>query len=68
MSLAITYEQIETELLQQGRQEGREEGREEVARELLREGMLPAQVARLTKLPIATVEGFAEAQSPQSPD
>jgi hypothetical protein len=60
MSLSITYEQIETELLQQGR----EEGREEIARELLREGMAPAQVARLTKLPIATVEGFFNEKLP----
>jgi hypothetical protein len=60
MSLSITYEQIETKLLQQGR----EEGREEIARELLREGMVPAQVARLTKLPIATVEGFFNEKLP----
>lgn len=55
MSLSITYEQIETELLQQGREEGRKEGREEVraiARAMLQEGMTPEQVARLTKLAI----------------
>jgi predicted transposase/invertase (TIGR01784 family) len=57
MTLAITYEQIEAELIQKGREEGREEGEMrrsyEIAIELLRKGMEPEEVARLTKLSIA---------------
>jgi predicted transposase YdaD len=72
MALSITYEQIEAELLARGREEGRERGREEgveqVALAMLREGMDPELVARLTKLPISMVEGFANAQLPHLED
>ena len=44
MALAITYEQIKTELI--------EEGRRQVALEMLRERMAPELVARLTKFSI----------------
>jgi hypothetical protein len=68
MTLSITYEQIESELLERGREEGREEGElrrsGEIALAMLREGMDPELVARLTKLPISMVEGFANDQLP----
>ena len=48
MALAITYEQIETELITLGE----EQGRRQVALEMLREGMAPELVARLTKFSI----------------
>lgn len=64
MALAITYEQIEAELIQKGREEGREEGWEEaqrsIALEMLREGMAPALVARLTKLSIAQLPNLVD--------
>jgi predicted transposase YdaD len=72
MALSITYEQIEAELLAKGREEGREEGElirsREIALTMLREGMDPELVARLTKLPISTVEGFANEQLPHLED
>lgn len=60
MALSITYEQIEAELLTQGRNEGIETGLEEgrmrrsqeIAIAMLREGMEPELVARLTQLAI----------------
>jgi hypothetical protein len=52
MTLAITYEQIEAELIQKGREEGEMRRSHEIAIALLRQGMEPNAVARLTKLPI----------------
>jgi predicted transposase/invertase (TIGR01784 family) len=56
MNLAITYEQIEAELIQKGIEQGIEQGKvqrsRKIALELLREGMSPEKVARLTELPI----------------
>ncbi len=72
MTLAITYEQIEAELIQKGREEGREEGEMrrsyEIAIALLRQGMEPEAVARLTKLSISMVEGCANDQLPHLED
>jgi hypothetical protein len=65
MTLAITYEQIEAEWnqkIQQGIEQGAEERSREIALELLREGIPPTTVARLTKLSISIVEGFANDQ------
>jgi hypothetical protein len=59
MNLAITYEQIEAELLQQGIEQGEERRSRAIARELLRKGMAPDEVAQLTQLTISTVEGLA---------
>jgi hypothetical protein len=52
MTLAITYEQIEAELIQQGRKEGEIGRSREIAIALLQKGMEPEEVARLTQLPI----------------
>jgi hypothetical protein len=52
MALAITYEQIEAELIQQGIEQGAEMTSRAIALEMLRNGMPPELVARLTKLPI----------------
>jgi hypothetical protein len=65
MTLAITYEQIEAELIQKGREEGEMGRSREIAIALLQKGMALEEVARLTKLPIAVVEGFASDQSSQ---
>ncbi len=73
MALAITYEEIEAEWVGKGVEQGIEQGIEqgadrrsrEIALEMLREGMAPELVVRLTKLPISTVEGLANA--PLSP-
>jgi predicted transposase/invertase (TIGR01784 family) len=57
MTLSITYEQIEAEIIEKGLQQGREEGRGEtqqaIALRMLQEGMNRETVARLTGLPIA---------------
>jgi hypothetical protein len=60
MTLSITYEQIEAEIIEKGLHQGREEGREEgreatqqsIARKMLQEGMNPKTVARLTGVPL----------------
>jgi hypothetical protein len=60
MTLSITYEQIEAEIIEKGLHQGREEGREEgrgetqqmIARKMLQEGMSPETVSRLTGLTI----------------
>lgn len=52
MNLAITYEQIEAELIQQGIEQGKAQESRKIALELLREGMPPEKVARLTEIPI----------------
>jgi hypothetical protein len=65
MTLAITYEQIEAELIQKGREEGEMGRSREIAIALLQKGMALEEVARLTKLPIAVVEGFASDQISQ---
>lgn len=59
MTLAITYEQIEAELIQQGIEQGEERGRRQVALAMLREGMAPELVARLTQLPLSLLESLA---------
>ncbi len=57
MTLSITYEQIEAEIIEKGLHQGREEGRGEtqqiIARNMLQEGMSPETVSRLTGLTIA---------------
>jgi hypothetical protein len=58
MNLAITYEQIEAELLQQGIEQGEERRSRAIASELLRKGMAPEEVAQLTQLTISTVAGL----------
>jgi predicted transposase/invertase (TIGR01784 family) len=54
MALSITYEQIEAEILQKGRQEGRQEGgiqeKLSIARNMLAEGIEPTMIMRLTGL------------------
>jgi predicted transposase/invertase (TIGR01784 family) len=52
MNLAVTYEQIEAELIQKGIEQGKAQESRKIALELLREGMSPEKVARLTELPI----------------
>jgi predicted transposase/invertase (TIGR01784 family) len=52
MTLAITYEQIDAEIRQEGREEGQLQRSREIAIALLQKGMEPEEVARLTKLPI----------------
>jgi hypothetical protein len=52
MTLAITYEQIEAEIRQQGREEGQMQRSREIAIALLQKGMEPEEVSRLTQLPI----------------
>jgi hypothetical protein len=64
MALAITYAQIEAELIEQGVEQGADRKSREIARAMLREGMMPEVVARLTQLPIATVEGFVNEPLP----
>jgi hypothetical protein len=68
MTLAITYEQIEAELIQKGREEGEMRRSYEIAIALLRQGMEPEAVARLTKLSISMVEGCANEQLPRLED
>jgi predicted transposase/invertase (TIGR01784 family) len=72
MALSITYEQIEAELLERGREQGLEQGLEQgeirrsqkIALKLLQQGMRPEEVAQITELPISMVEGFANDQLP----
>jgi hypothetical protein len=59
MTLSITYAQFSAEIdqkIEQGIEQGQIQGRlstqQEIARELLKDGMEPATVARLTKLPL----------------
>ncbi|NJM46518.1 MAG: hypothetical protein HC860_10300 [Alkalinema sp. RU_4_3] len=64
MTLAITYEQIEAELLEKGELNGIRK----IALALLRDGMPPEKVAQITELPIDIVEGFANEQLPRLED
>jgi predicted transposase/invertase (TIGR01784 family) len=54
MALSITYEQIEAEILQKGREEGREEGKIQqklsIARNMLNEGFDMEMIRRVTGL------------------
>jgi predicted transposase/invertase (TIGR01784 family) len=69
MTLSITYEQIEAEIIQkglaQGIEQGIEQGREEtqraIALKMLQEGMSRELVARLTGLPIDQLPSLDEA-------
>jgi DNA-binding TFAR19-related protein (PDSD5 family) len=67
-SASPTYEQIEAELIQKGRQEGEMQRSYEIEIALLRQGMEPEAVARLTKLSISMVEGCANEQLPRLED
>jgi predicted transposase/invertase (TIGR01784 family) len=67
MTLSITYEQIESEILERGRQEGREEGWEEgqanaqraIVLNMRQSGLGLDQIAQLTGLTPEAVQGLS---------
>jgi hypothetical protein len=68
MALSITYEQIEAEILQKGREEGREEGgiqeKLSIARSMLNEGIAPEMIRRLTGLTQAQLDTLVQEIKP----